>query len=255
MPENSADKKINWKNVLIGAVVGAILIGLGVLIFLLLQPKPEQPAILPTPKTTTTSAIKKEEVTLPVIQLQTTFGVEGENTSEPPKSVVVNIPYGYSNKLAAYFAADLVIVAPVNWTGQGLMAANGSKGLDLHPISKEEKGKISVHIGSPGTGSCLWSAAPYFPWVQEHWHELYGDVEVPASPTGINRTFISNTLIKYTLPNSKDGLEVNGVAYSDFEIVKDDFGAFENIEVTLPLTQHHLAIAILDAFISIRGLK
>ncbi|OGY25812.1 MAG: hypothetical protein A2Z24_00415 [Candidatus Woykebacteria bacterium RBG_16_44_10] len=59
MSEKSEPKKINWKNVLIGAAIGAILVGLGVLIYLLLQPKPEKPAVRPTPKTTTSAGDKK----------------------------------------------------------------------------------------------------------------------------------------------------------------------------------------------------
>jgi len=59
MPENSANQKeINWKSVLIGVIIGAILIGLGVLIYLLLQPKPEEITPATTPKTATTSAKK-----------------------------------------------------------------------------------------------------------------------------------------------------------------------------------------------------
>ena len=58
MPENVEQKKINWKNVLIGVVIGAILVGLGVIIYLLLQPKSETPTT--TPKTSTTSAKKDE---------------------------------------------------------------------------------------------------------------------------------------------------------------------------------------------------
>ena len=58
MPGNSEQKKIDWKSVLIGAVIGAILVGLAVLIFLLLQPKSEETTPTTVPKTATTSAKK-----------------------------------------------------------------------------------------------------------------------------------------------------------------------------------------------------
>jgi len=64
MPENSADKKeINWKSVLIGVVIGAVLIGLGVCIYLLLQPKPKESKPIITPKTTTETTTETTKTT------------------------------------------------------------------------------------------------------------------------------------------------------------------------------------------------
>lgn len=65
MPEiptqpTSNQKSINWKNILIVAVIGAVVIGLGVLIFLILQPKPKETTPTTAPKTATTSAKKDE---------------------------------------------------------------------------------------------------------------------------------------------------------------------------------------------------
>ncbi|OGY22677.1 MAG: hypothetical protein A2113_02185 [Candidatus Woykebacteria bacterium GWA1_44_8] len=55
MSEDSADKKeINWKSVLVGVIIGTILVGLGLLIYLLLQPKPELSS--PPAKVSTESA-------------------------------------------------------------------------------------------------------------------------------------------------------------------------------------------------------
>jgi len=55
-----AKKSINWKNVLIGVVIGAIVIGLGILIWFLLQQKPSESTPATNPKTATTSAKKDE---------------------------------------------------------------------------------------------------------------------------------------------------------------------------------------------------
>ncbi len=73
MPEDSSQpqptstqKSINWKNIIIGIVIGAILVGLGVLIFLLLQPSPETTSTGTTKKATpsakiSTPSAKKDE--------------------------------------------------------------------------------------------------------------------------------------------------------------------------------------------------
>jgi len=53
----STQKSINWKNIIIGTVIGAILVGLGVLIFLILQPKPETTSTVTTKKTTPSAKI------------------------------------------------------------------------------------------------------------------------------------------------------------------------------------------------------
>ncbi|OGY22678.1 MAG: hypothetical protein A2113_02190 [Candidatus Woykebacteria bacterium GWA1_44_8] len=60
MPENSEQKKINWKNVLVGVAIGVILIWLGVLIWFLLQLKPDEFTPITTSKASTPSAKKDE---------------------------------------------------------------------------------------------------------------------------------------------------------------------------------------------------
>ena len=55
----SNQKALNWKRIIIAAVVAAFVIGLGVLIFLLFQPKEE--VITPTTTKKATSSAKKDE--------------------------------------------------------------------------------------------------------------------------------------------------------------------------------------------------
>ncbi len=55
--EQNKPKGINWKNILIGVVIGVVLIGLGVLIFLILQPKPEPTTTVTTKKATPAAKI------------------------------------------------------------------------------------------------------------------------------------------------------------------------------------------------------
>ena len=62
----SNHKSINWRNIIIGTVIGAILVGLGVFVFLILQPKPETTSTVTTKKatpsaTTATPSAKKDE--------------------------------------------------------------------------------------------------------------------------------------------------------------------------------------------------
>ncbi len=52
----SNQKSINWKNILIGAVIGAVLVGVGVLIFYLYQTNSEETTPITTPNTSTPSA-------------------------------------------------------------------------------------------------------------------------------------------------------------------------------------------------------
>ena len=64
----SIQKSINWKRVLIISVIAVVVIGLGVLIFLILQPKPETTSTVTTKKatpsaTTATPSTKKDATT------------------------------------------------------------------------------------------------------------------------------------------------------------------------------------------------
>ncbi len=62
----SNQKSINWKRILIVAVIGAVVIGLGVLVFLILQPKDEATSTVTSKKVTpsakiSTPSAKKDE--------------------------------------------------------------------------------------------------------------------------------------------------------------------------------------------------
>ena len=61
--EQSKPKGINWKTVLIGVVIGTVLVGLGVAIYFLLQPKPE-----PTSTATTKQATPSAKIATPSAQ-------------------------------------------------------------------------------------------------------------------------------------------------------------------------------------------
>lgn len=61
MPEVSSNqKRVNWKTVLIAVVIGAMLVGLGVAIYLLLQPKPT-----PTTQVTTKQSTPSAKISTP----------------------------------------------------------------------------------------------------------------------------------------------------------------------------------------------
>lgn len=56
-PQSQPTKQgINWKNILIGAIIGAVLVGVGVLVFYLYQSSSEETTTTATPKTSTPSA-------------------------------------------------------------------------------------------------------------------------------------------------------------------------------------------------------
>lgn len=60
-PQTISDQKsLNWKNIIIGIIIGAILVGLGALIFLILQSEPEV-----TPVVTTKKAMPSAKISTP----------------------------------------------------------------------------------------------------------------------------------------------------------------------------------------------
>ena len=196
-------------------------------------------------------------VSLPVVKLHTRYGIDVDSEPTYPLSVVVSVPQSISNQLSAYGAAGDVVVGPRGWTGQGLVAANGNRSIELSPknSSRDRGARVSVFSASTGEGSAILGAAPYSPWIQSHWRWLGFDVEPPALKGGIRLVSLTPRLTSYSLPNTPEGLEVRGVIFSDAQDrIQDRMWAFTQMEVVLSRGQRHLARGILDVFITQRGL-
>jgi hypothetical protein len=188
--------------------------------------------------------------------LHTRYGIDVDSEPAYPSSVTVSVPQSISNRLSAYGAAGEVVIGPNGWTGEGLVGANGNISIELHPKngSKDRGAGVWVFFASPGTGSAIFAAAPYSPWIQSHWKELGFDVDPPALKDGLRLTSLTPHLSGYTLPNTPEGLEVRGVVFSDApDHLQDRMWAFTQMEAVLSPRQRDLAREILDLFVTRRG--
>jgi hypothetical protein len=185
-------------------------------------------------------------VRLPVKAIAMSYGATGEGRT-PPATVTVSVPAQWSGVIGAYWA-NKVLLAPRGWTGSGMEGADGSGNVVLHPAG-----------GSPYTGQrvVLWSdgacfgcgaptAAEYFKAIREHWsaYEV-----VPGPPPAMVRVaaevYLAPDLVAYRLPDTKSGLEVNGVAYTGL-IEGHDAISFSDLQTYLPAREHGLATVILN---------
>lgn len=215
-----------------------------------------QPAPIVTPSPTVNQQPQESNVTLPVIQLKTGYGIVGENGQSPsynyPANITVSIPLSYSGKVSAYGVGEKVIIAPSGWIGEGNIGADGSMGSNLHPQNGSSTQGSYISVGEvPGCVSCsLGEAAPYFPEAKTLYKK---DFPTPLSiPTGLTIKPISSSLVRYSLPNTLDGMAVNGVAY--FKMT-DTQPYFIKMEVILPQSQSKLSEFLLNSFIKRQNLK
>jgi len=196
----------------------------------------------PSPATTTT-------VVLTVSTLPTTFGGPGD-TNTYPATIRVTVPHLISGEIAAYGVAGTVVVGPASWTGSGLVGADGSVGFTLAPQG-----------ASPGTGAemvyqfdgacvgCAWSdASAFFPAVAA---AALSAGAGPASPPpiGLQTEPLATGLIGFSLPGSTPGYQLNGVAYTNLPGSTAD-PIFEELDLSLPTTEHTLATVILNALVA-----
>jgi hypothetical protein len=211
----------------------------------------------PTPKAEATGMPQgMVTVSLPVIKLGTSYGIDGVPTPSYPPAVTVTAFQDLVSQLSAYGVGNRVVIGPKDWTGEGLVGADGNVSITLYPKSAPDEGKkITVFIASPGTGSALWGGVGYNSWIRDHWQELWGLEEVPTPPEGIRETEIAPNTFRYSLPDTDAGLAVNGVVFSDAQEHQDDnLWSLLKIEVVLPSGQYLLTEAILDDFIKRQNL-
>ena len=186
-------------------------------------------------------------VTLPVRRLPTTFGVD--YVVRVPRSVKVTIPAAWQGEIGAYWSGT-VLLGPAGWTGKGLYGADGSGGVQLYPPggSAASGARMLVEIDGACMGCGAVPAGAYFAYVRRNWSRF--EVVPGPAPTPVkvlSEVYRSPNLIAYRLPDTKDGLEVKGLAYSG--LVNDASSIpFESMTVYLPKPDHALATAILDFF-------
>lgn len=200
----------------------------------------------PTPSP---SAAATTTVVLTVSTLPTTFGVPGD-TYAYPASIRVTVPQSVSGELAAYGVAGTVVVGPASWTGRGQVGADGSAGFTLAPpgVSPGSGAEMIYQFDGACVG-CTWGdASAYFPAVAA---ALPSAGVGPASspPPGLQTEPLAAGLIGFSLPDSISGYQLNGVAYTNLPGSTAD-PIFEELELSLPASEHTLATVILNALVA-----
>lgn len=188
-------------------------------------------------------------VTLAVTPLPTTFGVDNRHT--PPRRITVTIPARWQGKIGAYWSSG-IILAPTGWTGQGIVGADGSWGVDMYPPggSPNSGEHITLFSTSPGAGTV--AAAQFFRTIRDNWNQ-YTFVSGSSPPTPVkvlSETHLSANLIAYQLPSTAGGLERNGVAYSELVNHPHSVSPFIGMRTVLPRAEHGMATVSLNYFIS-----
>lgn len=198
-----------------------------------------------------------QTVTLKVTQLKTGFGIGGVTPTYPP-SVTVSVPQSFSDQIDAYGVLHATtLIGPKGWTGDGMVGADGSSTANLYPVggSAVNGSRIIVRVDPACIGCIYDGAAPYFPKARQLAKEVF-NMDIPEEPDLVSN-FVTPQLLRYSLPNTSDGLEVNGIAYFT-ESVSPQLSAqpyFIGMEITLPPQQHDLAILLLDIFIQRENLS
>ncbi|HVC35369.1 MAG TPA: plastocyanin/azurin family copper-binding protein [Chloroflexota bacterium] len=199
-------------------------------------PVPATPTPVPT--------VAPTPVTLPVHLLVTSCALAGCSFAYP-SSVAVQVPPAYAGALGAYGAAGIVVVGPAGWTGVGSVGVQGNTFVSLYPVGSSRTRGPRVEVTTESTGAAMLNAASYFE--QARLDEQHEGNPVPPPPAGMTETFIDPELVAYRLPNTPDGLGIDGVAYFTDKVPGT---IFKQEEVVLPLGERRLSTVILDAFIA-----
>ena len=179
-----------------------------------------------------------------------------------PRSVTVRLPRKWAGQVAAYGVAGAVLLAPARWTGQGIGQPErlGSMSAAMHnSVSAAIRGQLR-YLDVPDERAFSY-AASYFPWVRRDWPHIRqlvlkfgGFTEpLPATISGLTEHLVGNQVAIYSVasgPEVDRGLQVNGVVRTT--LAPGDYGepGFDRLEVALPPSDHALATAILNYYLS-----
>lgn len=161
--------------------------------------------------------------------------------------------------IQAYGFNGQIFLAPAGWTAQGTVGEDGGVAFYLFPTSGSTTSGARFMFNDSGgcTGCSIDNAAHYFPDVLNSSVDIIKSMIIDYKPiTGLTLTPLSQNLAEYSLPNTSDGLAVEGVAYQNGIINNTDSDiTFEKLEIYLPATQHNLSTFLLNDFISRNKLK
>jgi hypothetical protein len=209
-----------------------------------------------SPSSPTTTASPSEApspanvtLTLSVTSLSTTYGVPGAPTSYPA-TVRVSVPASSSGQVAAYGVGGTVVLGPSGWTGSGQVGADGGVAFTLAPAGTSPyPGEELVFQFDGACVGCTWDdASAYFPAVAEALPSA-GTGAAGSPPPGLQSASLGTGLVGYSLPVTDTELQLNGVAYTNLP-ASTASPVFENLEISLPSSQHPLATVILNALVA-----
>ena len=205
-------------------------------------PTPSPSPVAPSPVT-----YPLVTVTLPVHVLPTTWAVTSPPPLLYPDRITVPVPSPCAGQVAAYGVDGAVFFGPTGWVeNRATISVDGGESATLQaPYTSATPGQIDYEAqpNEPGVGE----AAPYLPWVRDHWAKLGWGGQAPAAARLLEHR-IGNRLVWYTRTRGsevKHGLEVMGVArWAGMT------SGFDRLEVALPPAEHALSMALLDYHLS-----
>lgn len=170
-----------------------------------------------------------------------------------PKSLSVVLPRQWVGQVAAYGVAGCVILAPVGWTGSGLVAADGNSGAHLHATASATiRGSLAFSTIPACYGCAMGEASLYFPSVVKACQQAYPPPYPPPGticgpPLAMKRDFLSPGLLAYSLSPT-----VNGVAETNLvQSATAQVNLFAMEQVSLPQPDVPLETVLLNYFVSI----
>lgn len=211
-----------------------------------------------TPKptvTVTATASSVEVATLPVhVIKKISWGIAPAPALLYPATVTVRLPSAWADKVTAYGVDGAVLLAPSGWTGSGIMCTDGGKVATLH-ASGDSAVAGQLNFEHRGNGPAVDSAAPYFPGARDYWAQFFGPNSgpPPTARPGLVERVVGNKLAEYHLTSGSlvdDGLQVNGVARTTVVRGSSAIPEFDRLEAALPPSDHALASAILNYYLS-----
>lgn len=182
---------------------------------------------------------------LPVMVLATRFGVP--DAPPPIYPFEIHVATAAHFPIAAYGAAGDEWLAPIGWTGQGVVGVDGGINVELHPVGDQTASgaRISYTVIPACLGCILSNAARFFPEAFRQWTEEYDrDGKNPISvPAGLKTATAGPHLVAFELPR-EGGLIVRGEAFYDAAVEP----RYEEIHMSLPEADKELADFLLNYF-------
>lgn len=193
-------------------------------------------------------------VTLPVTEISVQYGSEVPSKVNIPKTIDVIVLNDYADKIGAYGMYFGTYVGPKDWTGKATEGGGGSLVVELYPSGGSTKSGPSITFYDvPACRSCILTRAALF-WSQAKKELIAGNFTVPEPPAGLKVLPITQQIALFTLPDTNDGLGVNGVAYVKKVNGKVD-APFKQVTIKLPKEDYDLAKELRNIYLDREVLK